>query len=114
MDQLELTVQVKVPEPATPMLPRYVQDAEPDKDGKFWWHAVASRRRQAGYPAIFSTGCMQELEDPVRSSISEEMTRAKWEERFGDDFDLCMCAVDSPEDLEWMAGVVAGAFNDAN
>jgi hypothetical protein len=88
----------------------YVLDTRPDAEGHFWWHA---RREEAtdlsvalpGDARRFVTRCGDLVE--AQRLLEGTRTLKDFLDEFGDDVDLCWCAVTSPEDAARMGAMIA-------
>lgn len=88
----------------------YVLDTQADRDGHHWWHA---RREEVTDLAValpgdarkFVSRCGALVE--ARQLLEGTRTLADWLAEFGDEVDLCWCAVTSPEDTAKLARVIA-------
>jgi hypothetical protein len=87
------------------------------KDGVYLWHRVDHTERPSatscdGLPESYAvTACGHWVKDPVEF-IDHEMSFADWDREYGDDVDLCQCAVSAPKDVAKVYGFMKGSLDD--
>lgn len=81
----------------------YVKDTAPmawgqrDKD-TFLWHRMEAASSSFSSPGWVDAGCGHRISKPTEF-IDHDMSFADWDHEYGDDVDLCQCAVSSPKDV---------------
>jgi len=85
----------------------YIRSTEADSKGKFWWHSVSHWNLRVS-PESYMTQCGQKISPVIMCyppGDAEHLTLADWDRLFGDDVDLCECAVTAPEDRVRVLGI---------
>jgi hypothetical protein len=79
----------------------YVKDTAPaswTKDGVYLWHRVEAQSSNLPVVGWAEAACGHRISEPVEF-IDREMSFADWDREYGDDVDLCQCAVSAPKDV---------------
>jgi hypothetical protein len=94
--------------------PVYVQDTAPASwmsKPVFLWHRVQETVLTSSGTYATYAACCHKIKNPEKF-IYEEYTFADWDREFGDDVDLCQCAVTAPKDIERLTGFMEESIDE--
>jgi hypothetical protein len=92
----------------------YVKDntSQAGQEGVLLWHAI-DREVALLSASWWVTRCNWDVIGSGLEFIDEPMSLADWDRVFGDDVDICECAVTAPEDMRRVVSVVEEHLPDA-